>query len=373
MKGVKKCFGLFLALAIIFGSSLSVFLDASAISVPFTQFGLYESYYTLATGCNNYQYQEGYAYYQLINLCSARAFLAETEEVQSTGEYWSASGKVNIVRRRVFRTDGVETNSFVNLHKIDVLNTSHAGTPLTIQSTSVQTFKTKWQISDSEKYETLTVQYNVSGKGALNAYGAFRILIGSPSFAFLWPNETESVTPYSGLIYFENTYETPNVNFSGSFSDGSSATIINQNNTMINQNDQIINQQQQTYDWLTDNSAPSADTSVLGQSAGWLPAGPVDSILTLPVTLAQGIVGVFTGTHTCTPIVLPFSLGPYNESLTIPCMDEYFRIAQISILWNAVGSIIAAFIVYDTLKWLYKFVDDTLTLRENNSGLWGGL
>lgn len=143
--------------------------------------------------------------------------------------------------------------------------------------------------------------------------------------------------------------------------------------TIINQNQTIINQNEQLYNFLSDNSPPDVDTSVLGDSAGWLPAGPVDSILTLPITLAQGIVDVFTGTHTCSPIVLPFKLGPYDESLTIPCMDEYFRLSEISILWNAVGTIISGVIIYNTLKWLYKFVDDTLTLRENNSGLWGGL
>lgn len=141
-------------------------------------------------------------------------------------------------------------------------------------------------------------------------------------------------------------------------------TIINQNQTIINQNDQM-------YDYLTDNTPPSADTSALGNSAGWLPAGPVDSILTLPITFAQGIVGVFTGTHTCTPITLPINLFDYD--LVIPCMSPYFDLAYINILWNAVGTIISAFIVYNTLKWLYKFVDDTLTLRENDSGLWGGL
>lgn len=140
--------------------------------------------------------------------------------------------------------------------------------------------------------------------------------------------------------------------------------IINQNNTIINQN-------QQTYDWLTDNSEPNVDASGLGSVGGWLPAGPVDSILTLPVVLAQGILGVFTGTHTCTPIVLPLNISGVN--LTIPCLDEYFRMSGISLIWNGIGAIISGFIIYDTFKWLYKFVDDTLTFRENNSSMWGGL
>lgn len=153
-------------------------------------------------------------------------------------------------------------------------------------------------------------------------------------------------------------------------SDSGSGTDIS---PIINQNNTIINQNQQTIDYLTDDTPPSADTSSLSGSAGWLPAGPVDSILTLPVTFAQGIVNVFTGQHQCSPIVLPLAIGPYNYNLTIPCLDEYFRLSQISFLWNAVGTIISAFVIYETLKWLYRFVDETLSFRENNSGMWGGL
>lgn len=154
----------------------------------------------------------------------------------------------------------------------------------------------------------------------------------------------------------------------GSFYTNGSSTDIS---PIINQNNTIINQNQQTYDYLTDNTPPSADTSVLSGSAGWLPPGPVDSILNLPIQLVQGIVGVFTNTNTCTPIQLP--LGIIDYTLEIPCMRPFFELAGVNIVWNTVGSIISAFLVYNTLKWLYKFVDDTLTFRENESTMWGGL
>lgn len=148
---------------------------------------------------------------------------------------------------------------------------------------------------------------------------------------------------------------------------------IYQNEVIINQNQTIIDNQNEIKDFLTDDTPPSADTSTLGNSAGWLPAGPVDSILTLPISFAQGILGIFTGSHNCSPINLPLSLGPYSFNLAIPCMDSYFSLASINIVWNVVGIIISAFVIYKTLKWLYKFVDETLSFRENNSGMWGGL
>lgn len=154
----------------------------------------------------------------------------------------------------------------------------------------------------------------------------------------------------------------------GSYYTNGSATDLS---PLINQNNTIINQNQQTYDYLTDNTPPSADTSIIGGASGWLPQGPVDSLLTLPMTFAQGIVDIFTGQHQCSPIVLPFDF--INSSITIPCLDSFFTLSGVNLIWNGVGTIIAAFVLYDTFKWLYKFVDDTLTLRENNSGLWGGL
>lgn len=147
--------------------------------------------------------------------------------------------------------------------------------------------------------------------------------------------------------------------------------LSKQNETIINQNQTIINEMEATNDWLTDTTAPSADTSTLGNSAGWLPPGPLDSILNLPIQFIQGIIGVFTNTNTCAPIVLP--LGLINYNLEIPCMRPFFELASVNIVWNTVGTIISAILIFHTLKWLYKFVDDTLSFRENNSTMWGGL
>ena len=134
---------------------------------------------------------------------------------------------------------------------------------------------------------------------------------------------------------------------------------------------QQLQQSQQTYNYITDTTAPNANTSALGGASGWLPPGPVDSILTLPVQLAQGIVNVFTNPGQCTPLNIPLPWVDYT--LTLPCVGPLMDQIGFSPIWATIGGIISAFIIYDTLKWLYKFVDDTLTLRENNSGMWGGL
>lgn len=153
--------------------------------------------------------------------------------------------------------------------------------------------------------------------------------------------------------------------------DSSNQTIIDQNQQNINQNNVIINQLEATNDWLTDDTAPSVDTSSLGNAAGWLPPGPLDSILNLPIQFIQGVIGVFTNSNTCSPIVLPIGIVDYD--LEIPCMRPFFELASVNIVWNTVGTIISSILIFHTLKWLYKFVDDTLSFRENNSTMWGGL
>lgn len=376
MKGVKKCYGLLLVLFTIFTALFVVSSDASAS--PLSTDGVKFEYST--NNGSSYQWSSpitfpvnGVVGDYLSNATNVRKYSFVANNVQSTGNYASIHFETNLIY--IINSPAVNSGDvrWINIDQIEVLACSFGGNPLSIQSQSTSGVQTLWDWDNTagrNRRNTLTIYGDVIF-GDLQSGTTGNLVcdvgVASNSGSFIY------VSRYASLVDIYPEQNPANIVFSNQIDNSLLQTQINQNQTIINQNDIMINQQQQTYDWLTDNSAPSADTSALGQSAGWLPAGPVDSILTLPVTLAQGIVGVFTGTHTCTPIVLPFSLGPYNESLTIPCMDEYFRIAQISILWNAVGSIIAAFIVYDTLKWLYKFVDDTLTLRENNSGLWGGL
>lgn len=147
--------------------------------------------------------------------------------------------------------------------------------------------------------------------------------------------------------------------------------LIQGQQTIINQNQTIINNQNEIKDFLTDDTPPNVDSSSLSQSAGWLPAGPVDSILTLPISLLQGVVNVFTNPSACQDVILPLPF--VNTNLTLPCVGPILSQIGITPLWNVVGAIIGFFLIWNTLKWLYKFVDDTLTMRENESSLWGGL
>lgn len=144
--------------------------------------------------------------------------------------------------------------------------------------------------------------------------------------------------------------------------------IINQNQTIIDQNNETNNKLDNIQGAITDETPPNTDS--LSNSAGWLPAGPVDSILNLPLTMFQNISNNLGST--CTPIYLPL---PYvNKSLELPCFNSIVNnIEGLAVWWNGIGVVASAFILYSYLMKLYKWVDDTLTMRENTWQDWGGV
>lgn len=109
---------------------------------------------------------------------------------------------------------------------------------------------------------------------------------------------------------------------------------------------------------LTDSSAPN--TSGLENSAGWLPAGPLDSILNLPLTMLNSLTNSLG--KTCSPLNLKL---PYvNKNIQIPCLSAIFaQITGVNGLWAWVGTIASVLILYNYLLNLYAWVDRVLTLR----------
>lgn len=141
-----------------------------------------------------------------------------------------------------------------------------------------------------------------------------------------------------------------------------------QNQTIIDQN----NQTNSKLDDLNSNitSTEGADLSALENSAGWLPPGPVDSILNLPLALLNNITNNLS--KSCQPVVLPI---PYvNKNLTLPCVNTLYEDMGVSAWSNTIGTIASAFIMLSYLLKLYQWVDDQLSFRENhNIDNWGGV
>lgn len=148
---------------------------------------------------------------------------------------------------------------------------------------------------------------------------------------------------------------------------------INQTNDKL---DDLKDKQDQTNQELGElndsiTSTEGADLDGLSDSAGWLPAGPIDSILNLPLTYLNSLITSLG--DTCNPITL--TLPFIDEDINLPCLSSiYSQIDGLSIWINTIGVIASAIILFSYFMRLYKWVDDTLTFRENNYiDNWGGV
>lgn len=137
--------------------------------------------------------------------------------------------------------------------------------------------------------------------------------------------------------------------------------IINQNNTIINNQGAIKDGIDNINSALTDESGPNTDA--LKNSSGWLPAGPLDSLINLPLSLLNNLTSNMS--KSCQPVNLPLPF--LDKNLQLPCVNTlYAQIEGLSVWINSVSVIAAAFILFHYLMGLYKWVDDTLSFRENN-------
>lgn len=122
--------------------------------------------------------------------------------------------------------------------------------------------------------------------------------------------------------------------------------------------------------FVTDTSTPEAGDIVNFNSlpsVGLLPAGPLDSILLLPVNLLNSIIQSFGGT--CSPIValLPF----VDEDVTFPCMTDTLYSGALAPVGVFIGGVASAFILYGYFKHLYKKVDRAVSLETTDEDEWG--
>lgn len=128
--------------------------------------------------------------------------------------------------------------------------------------------------------------------------------------------------------------------------------------------------QEEIKDAITDETPPNL--SGLENSAGWLPAGPVDSILNLPISLLNNLTDNLGGSCQPANLTIPF----INKEISLPCMSEIYEKIGISAWINTIGTLASAFIAYYYLLELYKWVDNVLTMRENqwnDVDQWGGI
>lgn len=145
----------------------------------------------------------------------------------------------------------------------------------------------------------------------------------------------------------------------------------NQNQQQTNEKlDDVNDNLSDINDSLTDSSAP--DMGALNDTAGWLPPGPLDSIINLPLTILNSLTNLFSGGQ-CQPvqITLPF----VNKTGELPCLNSLYEdINGLNVLFNVIFGAIGGYILYKYLVNLYVWVEKAIMMKETGyMNDWGGV
>lgn len=175
--------------------------------------------------------------------------------------------------------------------------------------------------------------------------------------------ETYSYVGVSGIINFLRE----NIS-SGSLDN------INQNQQQTNDKLDDVNQSledtNQSIQDTNNNIMNSDSPNVSGMTdlAGYLPPGPLDSVLNLPLSILNSLNTQLSSSCTPLSLTLPF----VNLPLIIPCLNTIFnQISGLNILWQSLGLLFGALIMYQYLVYLYNWVDDVTSLHHNKARLFG--
>lgn len=137
------------------------------------------------------------------------------------------------------------------------------------------------------------------------------------------------------------------------------------NNSINNVNDNI----NKTNDLITDDSAPDTESSIDSWSQK-LANNPLEAVVMLPLTILNSIKTALSGTCSPLNLTLPF----INYKVQIPCISSILgQIEGASALWNSIGSIVSALMLYKYLIYLYNWIDDTISLKDKRMRGWGSV
>lgn len=142
--------------------------------------------------------------------------------------------------------------------------------------------------------------------------------------------------------------------------------LIDQTKDLINNTFQLINKIDDLKDSITDDSAP--DISDFGDVSGWLPPGPVDSIITLPLNALNSVSSSLNSKCTKLSLHLPF----IDKELELMCGTEFYSsISGLSLFLNALFTILGGITLYRYFVYLYNWIDRIVSMEDKDKEKWG--
>lgn len=132
---------------------------------------------------------------------------------------------------------------------------------------------------------------------------------------------------------------------------------------------EVKEETKKTNDLISDTSDPDTEDSVNEWSTK-MTDNPLEAVITLPLSVLNSIQSGLSGT--CSPLNVPIPF--VNETLNIPCISTIFsQIDGLTELWNTIGTIVAAIMLYQYLIYLYNWINDTISLKTKRMQGWGSV
>ena len=147
-------------------------------------------------------------------------------------------------------------------------------------------------------------------------------------------------------------------------------SIVNSSNgQVVDAVDQVKEETKKTNDLISDTSDPNTEDSISDWSSK-MSDNPLESVVMLPLNVLNSIQSGLSGTCSALNVPVPF----IDETLNIPCISTIFsQIEGLTELWNTIGTIVAAIMLYQYLIYLYNWIDDTISLKTKRMQGWGSV
>lgn len=176
---------------------------------------------------------------------------------------------------------------------------------------------------------------------------------------------TYNINVSKKYVYFYLSSNTDNI---GSITINDTEICTNKLDEQNETSKGIFGKIKELFAWLT--NPDEADISGAADVAGWLPSGPLDSLINLPLTMLNNINSSLN--KTCSP--LNVNLPYVNKSVEIPCLNTIFnQITGLNSFWTWVGMIGSVMILFRYLVNLYNYYDKLTDLQANFISDWGSI
>lgn len=191
-----------------------------------------------------------------------------------------------------------------------------------------------WFLLGSNSYQNPNNSWTTLNQQPIGASQTYLQYINSVPFTSSYNGTQQGQLTYSfdtPRRVTQITYENKRLNYTGSTSAETNATINNGVNNIINNNNtntnniinnqnnntnKIIDSQNKTNDTLNDSTTDDPSSDISSMNGKLASNGSITQLLTLPIQMYQSILNSVSGS--CSP----FSLGSlYNHDLTLSCIN----------------------------------------------------